>query len=151
MRSALLLLIAVLWLPAQSLASSCASKVEKDALDIRALQTKLMVAALSCGEQQRYNQFMVKFDKHLAQHGVGVRNYFSRVYNRESEYHQNSFVTKLANTTSSLSLETDEEVFCKTARALMDDVIGSQPEEMPKLASRAGASDLHGISACPGR
>ncbi len=146
----ILCMMAVAYLPMQAMAANCALDNEKKALDVRALQTQLMVAALSCGEQQRYNEFMQKFKKELSLQGDGLKQYFSRVYNNQSERQQNNFVTKLANTSSKLSLEEDEEVFCETASALFDDVIGAKPTEVPKLASLTGASTLHGITPCSG-
>lgn len=134
--------------PFQAAAATCAMEKEKAALDVRALQTQLMVAALSCGEQQRYNTFMKKFGSQLSEQGNGLKRYFSRVYHGNEEQAQNSFVTQLANVSSELSLEADETVFCNTASKLFDDVIGAKPTEMPKLALNAGVDSLHGIDAC---
>ena len=139
-----------LMLPLKAMAGNCALVEEKAALDVRALQTQLMVAALSCGEQARYNEFMKKFGKQLSMQGDDLKHYFSRVYSTDSERQKNSFITKLANTSSQLSLKEDEDEFCETASAMFDDVIGAKPVEMPKLASLAGAESLHGIRGCSG-
>lgn len=135
-------------LPAGGYASTCASPTEKAALDTRALQTELMVAALSCGEQSRYNNFVNRFRQSLNANSVNLKSYFSRVYPSNAESQLNRFITKLANAVSERSLATNSDDFCEAANTLFDEVTNAKPSEVVQVASREDFSDIHGISAC---
>lgn len=47
--------------PAEAARTACVSARDEVALNARVLQTELMVAALACGEQRRYNAFVTAF------------------------------------------------------------------------------------------
>lgn len=141
------LLVAFVASPASSWAAACAKEEEKNALDMRALQTQLMVSALSCGEQKRYNQFMQKYKNDLSKSGENLTQYFSRVYASSAKSQQNNFVTKLANISSELSLKENEDAYCDDAEELFEDALDASPSEMDELAYEAG-STLHNIASC---
>ncbi|MCZ8149565.1 MAG: hypothetical protein O9325_17160, partial [Roseomonas sp.] len=44
-----------------AIAQTCLQPAERTAFDVRALQSKLMVAALSCSQDAAYNAFVRKF------------------------------------------------------------------------------------------
>ena len=50
--------------PALAGSEPCVSEKDERALNTRVLQTALMVAALSCNEQQRYNAFVTNYRGH---------------------------------------------------------------------------------------
>ncbi|MGZ9107161.1 MAG: hypothetical protein ACXW3M_15440 [Rhodoplanes sp.] len=91
------------------------------ALNTRVLQTELMVAALSCDEQQRYNAFVTNYRSHLEAQGASLRAWFGRAYGSASESELNAFVTKLANDASKRSL--DAASYCASVGALLSEVL----------------------------
>lgn len=129
-------------------ATPCALEEEKTALDVRALQTQLMVSALSCGNQKEYNAFIKRFKAQLAKHGNNLEHYFDRVYSEAGQQKQNNFITRLANISSEVSLDEDEDEYCNKVADLFDDVFDTKPAEIYKVARNSGADDLHGISSC---
>ena len=49
-----------------SAATSCMRQDEKMAIQVRAMQTDMMVAALSCNASREYNEFVTRFKSVLA-------------------------------------------------------------------------------------
>ncbi len=82
-------------------ADTCASAAEKTAFDTRVLQSELMVAALSCGENARYNSFVQKFESELVANGNALRGYFARNYGKSGEDVLDRFITRIANNAAS--------------------------------------------------
>lgn len=86
-------------------------------IEVRRLQTNLMVAALSCGARADYNEFVVTHRPSLKQHGTTIRNEFRRRHGREGPKQLNRFVTRLANEASARS-NADRQAFCSDATVL---------------------------------
>ena len=59
-------------------ADPCTDPVAQTALNTRALQTELMVAALSCGNRIHYNAFVIKYQGDLVKHGRSLQSFFQR-------------------------------------------------------------------------
>lgn len=96
---------------------------EQAALDVRYLQTELMVAALSCGRtdfHQHYNVFVAKFGKSLKQHGAMLKSYFNREYGKQGGTQMDRYVTRLANEASLRSMQ--QTSFCQDSSTLFQRV-----------------------------
>jgi hypothetical protein len=96
---------------------------EQAALDVRYLQTELMVAALSCGRpefHQRYNTFVAKFGKSLKRHGSVMKSYFTREYGKQGTVQMDRYVTRLANEASLRSMQ--QVSFCQDSGTLFERV-----------------------------
>lgn len=132
----------------QAKAIDCAYEGEQNALNIQALQSRLMVSALSCGQQKDYNSFMKRFGKHLSSYHKKTKHYFNRVYSGQSEEKLNGFVTSLANQSSKISLNVDLDKFCNRSEALFDEIIGAKPYKLEKIAAKRSFSSMHGIQQC---
>lgn len=87
----------------------------KAAFHVRALQTELMVAALSCKARAHYNDFAVKFQDVLVRHGRALKSRFHRAHGKKSgEKKLNAYVTALANKTSQKSVS-EGDAYCARA------------------------------------
>ena len=96
---------------------------EQAALDVRYLQTELMVAALSCGRpefHQHYNLFVAKFGNSLKQNSTHLKSYFTRQYGNQGTTQMDRFVTRLANEASLRSMQ--QASFCHDSIALFQRV-----------------------------
>lgn len=129
--------------------AACAKSGELGGLQARVLQTELMVAALSCGEASRYNQFIVKFRGELVSESRRMQDFFSRVHGGRASRELNAFVTELANNSSQRSL-TQAASFCPQAAAMFDDVLKIDPRELRGFAARQNFADAHGVDSCDG-
>jgi hypothetical protein len=85
-------------------------------IEVRRLQTNLMVAALSCGARNDYNEFVIAHRPSLQKYGTAIRAEFRRRYGKAGDSKLNQFVTRLANEASSRS-NADRENFCAEATA----------------------------------
>lgn len=112
MRIAVFILCLVAALPV-SAALPCGDESELEAHRIRALQTQLMVAALSCGKQKEYNAFVRSHKSELQEHGRIFQSYFTRTHGAKGESAMNRYVTQLANQFAKQSAKSGVSAFCK--------------------------------------
>lgn len=109
-------------LPAKA---KCLRPAEQTAVQMRLLQTDLMVAALSCHRKPDYNAFVTKHRDVLIQSGRQLRALFHRVHGNSATPALNSYVTKLANSASMQSLNGDD--YCGRMGKLFDGVLTVSP------------------------
>ncbi len=129
-------------------ASYCAMPQEKQALDIRAMQAEMMVAAISCDQQKKYNAVLTKFEQSFANAGKAMKGYFIRNYHHNFENKMNIFITEIANESSRVSLTQDEKSFCKSTAQLFDKILAGAAKDIYKVASLGGFEKLHTIKSC---
>src|ERR1700686_4440366 len=72
----------------------------QQAFNIIGLKSALMVAALSCNQQQRYDAFMTQFHPHILEEQHVMDAYFRRMGGRYGQTKEDTFVTLLANNQS---------------------------------------------------
>lgn len=87
------------------------------AIEVRRLQTTLMVAALSCNARSYYNDFVIRHRPRLQHYGKAIRLEFRRRYGRNAPTELNRFITHLANQASAQS-NADRDAFCSEAMML---------------------------------
>lgn len=127
--------------------SFCASDQDLAALNARVLQTELMVAALSCGERQRYNDFVTTYQSVLTERGHSLQALFKRVHGAQGVRRMDAFVTKMANDSSQQVREKGAE-YCAFAGDLFEEVLAARPADLNKLTSKAWIVGRHGYTPC---
>lgn len=133
--------------PAAAAGAACVTAPEETALNTRVLQTELMVAALSCGEKDRYNAFVNTFKSQLAASGQALRTMFKRVYGSRGDYEMNAFVTRLANDASQRN-SIGKAGYCASASRLFGETLATSPRDFDRLTAKPELSGLHGFSRC---
>ena len=100
----------------------CAPTVtDQQAFEVSGLKSELMVTALSCNEQDRYNAFVAKFHPDLiAEEGV-LNSYFSRAYGRSAQTAHDDYITQLANVQAEGGLKAGV-AFCEQRGSMFDEV-----------------------------
>ena len=126
---------------------ACATPQDETTLNARVLQTELMVAALACGEQQRYNAFVNAFKSELSQQGQLLRAYFKRVHGASGENRMNAFVTKLANDAAQRTAN-GPDAYCGAAARLFSELLASPPRDFARVAAKPEISSRHGYLLC---
>lgn len=109
---------------------------EQAALDVRYLQTELMVAALSCGRpdfHQHYNVFVAKFGKSLKQHANVMKSYFSRQYGAQGIKQLDTYVTRLANEASLRSMQ--QTAFCEESNSVFQRITALEPTSLDSFSA----------------
>lgn len=127
--------------------AACARPAELGGLQARVLQTELMVAALSCGEADRYNAFVKRFRDELVDESKHMQRFFARMYGGGAKRELNSFVTALANNSSQRSLN-EAATFCPQAAALLDEALRLDPKQLRRFAAQQSFADSHGFESC---
>jgi hypothetical protein len=61
-----------------AVAQQCARPTDASALAVAGLKSKLMVTALTCSQQDRYNEFVVRFRGDLLAQERALHAYFAR-------------------------------------------------------------------------
>lgn len=141
------LVMAVAASPAEAGRTACVSPREEVALNARVLQTELMVAALACGEERRYNAFVTTFRRELAAQGSSLRRLFARSYGHAASREMNAFVTRLANDASIRSAASGRR-YCTAAGALLAEALATNPRDFERLTRSGALPARHGFSRC---
>ena len=125
----------------------CASDRDLAALNARVLQTELMVAALSCGERQRYNNFVTTYQQVLKDRGQALQALFKRTQGARANTRLNAFVTKLANDASQ-QVRSKGDDYCVFAGELFDETVATSPHDLNSLTNKPWIIDRHGFRPC---
>lgn len=127
----------------------CARPPEKTAIDVAGLKSRLMVAALSCGGTDKYNEFITRNRPVLVAQEKALDGYFSRNYGRRGQAEHDDYITALANMQSQRRTR-DAATFCEQATTLFSDVGAIKgATELPPLASARKISQPMTVSECP--
>jgi hypothetical protein len=133
--------------PAQAGRTGCISGRDEIALNARVLQTELMVAALACGEEKRYNAFVTTFRREIAAQASSLRRLFSRAYGPAGTRQLNAFVTRLANDASVRGAAGGGR-YCAAAGSLMAEALATKPGDFERLTRSSSLSGRHGFPRC---
>lgn len=135
-------------IPGLAQAAPCAKQADQTALQVRMLQTELMVAALTCNQRTDYNSFVTRFKPQLSAQGKHLQVFFKTQYGAASSKALNGFITKIANESSRRGMM-KRGAFCRNATRIHADSVKIKPASLTVLAETQPFAGLHGISACP--
>ena len=146
-RTAAIVAALALFLAAQD-AAACAKPEDLPPLRTRALQTELMVSALSCGDSKSYNSFVTAFRPELQRQGKAMQSYFKREHGGRAQAETDKFVTQLANLASQRSSK-DKAAFCAGTKTLFGKVLAlKKPAELKTFVAAQPAPVLPGVESC---
>ena len=110
----------------------CTSASNLEALNVRALQTELMVGALACGERERYNAFVQARQPELVP--------YAKTLQRMQGKRTNAFVTRVANAAA-------RNANCVTISALFDEAM-DPGNSLSSIAAKDALASRHGYQVC---
>lgn len=141
--------VAALLLAPTIASAACVQPAEKTGFDIRALQSQLMVAALSCGQQDDYNTFVRKFQSDLGVAFRSVAGHFRRTAGAQHQRQLDSYITNLANGQSQLSIARGS-FFCREQAPLFQQAIAaSTPAELAQISVTREVHQALTTPMCP--
>lgn len=117
-------------------------------IEVRRLQTNLMVAALSCGARADYNAFVINHRSSLKKYGTAIRREFKRRYGKSGSRRLNRFVTRLANEASARS-NADRDQFCADASTMFKKTEQSRVNLAHLALHYDGANQLASAACSP--
>jgi hypothetical protein len=103
-------------------AGECARQAERPAFEDTELKSELMVTAISCKENSRYNSFMNRFGSSFVGDEKLLNAYFNRNFGRQGQKQHDEFVTSLANAQSQQGLK-QGSAFCDERTPMFDEVM----------------------------
>jgi hypothetical protein len=116
--------------PQLEAAQLCASADEAEAFRLRHLQSRLMVAGLSCGQKDAYNSFVIRHKPELGGFGPRLVAYYQRSGGQAA---LNRYVTDLANAAASIRSD-DPAAFCNHTWAMFWE-LEQNPDRLRDLAA----------------
>lgn len=134
--------------PTLAQGAPCAASVDQISLQVRMLQTELMVAALTCNQRTDYNAFVTRFQPELALQGKHLQAFFKQKHGSGAAKALNGFITRIANESSRRGMQKRGE-FCRNAASIHAASKTMQPASLVSYAQSQHFANLHGISACP--
>ncbi len=102
-------------------AGQCGISSARQAFNVQGLKTELMVTALSCNVQDRYNAFVEKFHPDLNAEETALNSYFRTTYGRGAQTAHDDYITQLANVQSERGLKAGV-AFCQQRVSMFDEV-----------------------------
>jgi hypothetical protein len=122
---------------------------EKIAFDLAGLKSELMVTAISCQIEEKYNAFVVRFRSDLQGGEKGLNSYFNRTAGRRAQQAHDDYITSLANTQSQDGLRQGAD-FCGKNRTMFDEVMALKTSrELADYAAGKGLAQAIDVVECP--
>ena len=129
------------------LAATCNGGSDKAAFHVRALQTDLMVAALTCGAKPEYNSFARKFRNALVDHGMALKSLFQHLHGASAEKALNAYVTALANRASQRSIARRDQ-YCEHTLRTFTALSDLKPADLATFSMKRPISEVDVPSTC---
>jgi len=130
-------------------AQPCAKPADVSAFDVAGLKSKLMVTALTCNLQDRYNEFVQRFRTDLMSHERALHAYFSRAFGGRAQHEHDDYVTSLANTQSQSGIR-QGTLFCQQNAGIFTEVLAlTKGAELASYASSKALPQPVDVVACP--
>ena len=141
------LVCAALAAPTSALAAPCATSADQTALQVRMLQTELMVGALTCNQRTDYNQFVTRFQPQLTKQGKQLQAFFKNSHGARGTTELNDFVTRIANESARRGM-VKRGAFCRGTDRIHANARSLAAAELPQFAGLQDFSGQHGILPC---
>ncbi|MBB5694798.1 hypothetical protein [Muricoccus pecuniae] len=141
------LVAAVVATPA--MAQTCVQPAEKAAFDVRALQSQLMVAALSCQQDEQYNTFVRQYKGELEGAYRGINAHYRRTAGARGQSSLDGYITQLANAQSQDGIRQGSH-FCRNVAPLFTAALAApkSSEALATIAQQNNLSNPHGRNDC---
>jgi hypothetical protein len=148
--------LSALWLataPVAASAAACYTPAETTAIQVRMLQSELMVAALACrdsnpelGMVAEYNQFVRRLTDKLVSHSKVLQAHFRNAYGADGQRRMEAFVTALANDASKRSMTAAG--YCQNAAHLFQEVSTVDRRDLERFSATRAAELGAPVATC---
>ncbi|MCX7932573.1 MAG: hypothetical protein N2588_08515 [Rhodovarius sp.] len=133
---------------AQQRGPACATPAETNALEVRALQSKLMVVALTCGLQDEYNRFVTQHRAALGSAYNDVRRHFQRLHGAAAQRQLDSYITNTANGHSQVGIS-QGSLFCRNQADLFPAALAARNrDQLAALARERQVAQVYTPPSC---
>jgi hypothetical protein len=125
--------------------SACISQRERQAYEVYALRTEVLVGAQSCRMTDRFNIFATKFTRELTTEGRALRSHYLKTYGKGGDKALDDFVTQIAN---SSFVEGSSGNLCAATTAIFDDVLALPEGQLAAYSSQHKSRALPDMDVC---
>ncbi len=126
---------AMLGLPGARAAAPCSAEMNRAVFEVEALKSELMVLAINCHEQDRYNAFVLRYRPELANTDHALQRYFHTTFGRKAQREHDVYITSLANAHSQLAHAVGAD-FCPRNGAMFQEVMALRSaSDLPAFAA----------------
>lgn len=115
-------LLAAGLLTSQGAAAQCVRPGDHPVFDVTMLKTHLMVTALTCAANDKYNSFVTKYRPELTEADKALGGYFNRTQGRRARQQHDDYVTQAANSQSQIGV-VQGSLFCQRNLGIFDEVM----------------------------
>ena len=120
---------------ASAAAARCANEAEQSVFEVEALKSELMVVGITCKQEDRYNEFVRRYQPRLAENYRAFEQHFSRTRGRAGKGATDAYVTNLAQTRGFEAQKLGSD-FCLRNPGLFDEVMAlPSAAELPAYAA----------------
>ena len=131
-------------------AEVCVSAAEEPDFAVQALKSTMMLTALTCGAQPKYNAVIRRFKADIHRSEIRVSHWFSQAYPREGQVRYDNFVSELANVQSLETARKLSEGYCSGAIKLFADILKlHRGPDLVTLAQSRGFPQPSEPARCP--
>ena len=126
----------------------CNHSPAHEAFNVQGLKSELMVTALSCHAQKRYNNFVAQFRDILLSEDRTLNSYFRSVYGRNAQRKHDAYITQLANVQSEQGLQAGT-IFCLQRMPMFDETkVLTNGEELSAYAEAKDVTQPSSFEVC---
>ena len=143
--------LAVAMTPVSQAWAACYTPAETLAVQVRMLQSELMVAALACrdsnpelGMISKYNAFVNRHSTGLVSQNRVLERHFDRHFGAQGKRRMDTLLTAIANDASKRSMTND---FCGTAAGLFGAISVMEWPQLIRLAGDRANGQVDGMCA----
>jgi hypothetical protein len=129
-------------------AAQCMQAAEKAAFNVRALQSQLMMAALTCGQQDEYNMFVQRHQRTLSDAHQRIASHFGRMYGSAGEEQLDRYITDLANAQSQDGMRQGSS-FCHHMKPFFQEAMALRDaREITRFTTEKNVTNPYSFAAC---
>jgi hypothetical protein len=126
--------------------SGCVSPHEREAFEVYAFRTQVLVGAQSCRMTDRFNKFATKFRGELTTQGRTLRSYYQKKYGKSGDANLDKFVTELANTSFVDGSQTND--ICTETTTLLDSLMAAKIGQLAAFSAQHPTRALPAMESC---
>ncbi len=143
-------LVAACLLTSSLAQAQCLRPADNTAFEVTGLKTRLMVTALTCQANEKYDAFIVKYRPELVNQDRALNGYFSRVHGRAGTKQRDDYVTQLANSEAAVGTR-QGSLFCNQNLPIFEEVMALRGvAELPAYAGAKAVGQPVAATACGG-
>lgn len=132
---------------AAAIAAPCLDWQQSRALAAKAVQTRLMVAALSCGMRSPYNEFVLKFDPELVEHNSTLMSWHRQNYGADGDKVFHNLMTRIANEASADNVSASRD-FCRLAAETFEFYLATASDSIAAMLPASATARRFGLTSC---